>query len=248
MSLHIPSDGIELRSYLARPAGTSGSRGLVLCHGFPQASREAASAGLRYSELADRIASQVDMTVLTFNFRGTGQSEGDFSLGGWWNDLQSAIRYLREEVDIEDIWLTGFGAGGSVVLRAAGEDSAIRGVASFSARAHFDDWAQHGERLVDHARSLGMIRSAGFPEDFEAWRSELLSLRPIDVMANIPPRPLLIVHGANDERVPVQDARDLAEAATGGADLRIIHGAGHRLRHDPRIVAVLLGWLSDQTI
>jgi uncharacterized protein len=246
LSLHLPSDGIELRSYLARPAETSGTRGLVLCHGFPQASREAASAGLRYSELADRIATQVDMTVLTFNFRGTGQSEGDFSLGGWWNDLHAAIRYLRDELDVEDVWLIGFGAGGSMVLRAAGTDPSIRGVASFSARAHFDDWADNADRLVEHCRSLGMIRSENFPEKFEGWREEFRIYRPIDVIPRIPPRPLLIVHGADDERVPVQDARDLAAAANGGADLRIIHGAGHRLRHDPRIVALLLGWLGDQ--
>jgi alpha/beta superfamily hydrolase len=246
LSLHLPSDGIELRSYLARPSETTGNRGLVLCHGFPQATREAASAGLRYSELADRIATQVDMTVLTFNFRGTGQSEGDFSLGGWWNDLHAAIRYLRQEVNVEDVWLIGFGAGGSVVLRAAGADPDIRGVASFSARAHFDDWADNAERLLEHARSLGMVRAEDFPADFEAWREEFRTYRPLDVIGNISGRPLLIVHGADDERVPVQDARDLAAASNGGADLRIIHGAGHRLRHDPRIVALLLGWLADQ--
>ena len=30
------------------------------------------------------------------------------------------------------------------------------------------------------------------------------------------------------------------------AELRIIAGAGHQLRHDPRAVAVLLGWLDRQ--
>jgi putative redox protein len=34
--------------------------------------------------------------------------------------------------------------------------------------------------------------------------------------------------------------------AHGEADLRFIAGAGHRLRHDPRAVAVLLGWLDRQ--
>ena len=52
--------GIELRSYVSAPEKPTG-RGLVLCHGFPQAPREAASAGLRYAELADRIALQVEM-------------------------------------------------------------------------------------------------------------------------------------------------------------------------------------------
>jgi putative redox protein len=30
------------------------------------------------------------------------------------------------------------------------------------------------------------------------------------------------------------------------AELRVIAGAGHRLRHDPRAVAVLFGWLDRQ--
>jgi uncharacterized protein len=29
-------------------------------------------------------------------------------------------------------------------------------------------------------------------------------------------------------------------------DLRLLSGAGHRLRHDPRAVAALLGWLGRQ--
>ncbi|MEA3018982.1 MAG: hypothetical protein QOI47_506, partial [Actinomycetota bacterium] len=29
-------------------------------------------------------------------------------------------------------------------------------------------------------------------------------------------------------------------------ELRIIQSAGHRLRHDPRAIAVLLGWLERQ--
>src|SRR3954468_4290757 len=90
VSVHIESDGLALRSYLATPASPNDT-GLVLCHGFPQAPREAASAGLRQAELADRIAEQVGITVVTFNFRGTAQSEGDFSVGGWVNDLRAAV-------------------------------------------------------------------------------------------------------------------------------------------------------------
>jgi uncharacterized protein len=246
MSLHIDSDGIELRSYLAMPADFSGARGLVLCHGFPQAPREAASAGLRYAELADRIVSRVDMAVMTLNFRGTGQSEGDFSLGGWLTDLKAAVRDMRTQHGIEEVWLAGFGAGGSLALYLAGVDAEIRGVATFSARAHFDDWADNGPELLIHCRRFGMIKNDGFPADPEAWADELRTVRPLDVVDRIPPRPVMIVHGADDDRVPVQDARDLADRIGETVDLRIIHGADHRLRHDPRIVALLLGWLDDQ--
>jgi uncharacterized protein len=245
VSLHIDSDGIELRSYLAVPATGVTGRGLVLCHGFPQAPREAASAGLRYGELADRIAEQTDMSVLTFNFRGTGQSEGDFSLGGWSSDLRAALAHLRND-GMDEIWLLGFGVGGSLALWTAAQDPEIRGVCSLSARATFDDWAEHSEELIAHARRFGMIRSADFPHDHAAWTEELKAIRPLDAMPLIPPRPVMLIHGVQDDRVPVADARALADAAGHDVDLRIVHGAGHRLRHDPRIVALLLGWLERQ--
>ena len=51
-----------------------------------------------------------------------------------------------------------------------------------------------------------------------------------------------MVHGANDEIVPITDARELADAANETAELRILAGADHMLMHDPRAIALLLGW------
>jgi putative redox protein len=45
----------------------------------------------------------------------------------------------------------------------------------------------------------------------------------------------------------VADSRMLAEAH-GDAELRVIPGAGHRLRHDPRAIAILMGWLDRQRV
>ena len=45
--------------------------------------------------------------------------------------------------------------------------------------------------------------------------------------------------------MPVFDARVIVDAH-GEAELRIMNGAGHRLRHDPRAIAVLLGWLDRE--
>ena len=55
----------------------------------------------------------------------------------------------------------------------------------------------------------------------------------------------MVIHGSEDESVPHFDARVLSDAH-GSADLRIIGGAAHDLRHDPRAIAVLLGWLDRQ--
>ena len=64
-------------------------------------------------------------------------------------------------------------------------------------------------------------------------------------MSDVAPRPVLVVHGTDDESVPAFDARVVADAH-GSAELRMLSGAGHALRHDPRAVAVLLGWLDRQ--
>ena len=57
--------------------------------------------------------------------------------------------------------------------------------------------------------------------------------------------PLLLMHGDEDELVPESDSRSIAEAH-GSAELHIIPGGGHRLRHDPRAIAMLIGWLDRQ--
>jgi putative redox protein len=113
------------------------------------------------------------------------------------------------------------------------------------ARADFDDWAGQPRRFLEHAKEIGAIRSNGFPKAFDEWSRELRRFRPVDAARRFAPRPLLVMHGEEDESVPVSDSRDLARAH-GSAELRIIPGAGHRLRHDPRAIAVLLGWLDRQ--
>ena len=50
---------------------------------------------------------------MTFNFRGCGTSEGDFSLQGWVDDLRAAIDHLIEETSPSGIWLVGTNTGGS---------------------------------------------------------------------------------------------------------------------------------------
>ena len=247
----IVSDGLRLSGHLARPAASSGGpgavrHGLVLCHGFPVGPRGAGTAAQTYPELADRLAADTGWAVLTFNLRGTGSSEGDFSLGGWLSDLHSAIDEMLGVDDVEQTFLAGFSTGGSLALCAAGEDDRVAGVASFGAPADFEPWASEPRRFLEHARSIGVVRRKEFPVVFDAWARELREIRPVSLIAKVPPRPVLLVHGADDDTVSPRDSRALADAADGRVEHRLLQGAGHRLRHDPRAVAILLGWLDRQ--
>ena len=123
----------------------------------------------------------------------------------------------------------------------------MAGVAALATPADFDDWARNPRRLLLHARQVQVIKDPQFPTSFDQWAGVLKSVRPIDAAARLAPRPLLVVHGDSDDLTPQADGRALA-AAHGSAEFRLINGAGHELRHDPRAVAVFLGWLSRQQI
>ena len=248
----IESGGLRLKAFVARPPASSGGpgtvcHGLVLCHGFPSGPGGAATTARTYPNLATRIAGDAGWVVLSVNLRGTGESEGDFSLGGWMADIRAAVSHLLKVGDVDRVYLAGFGAGGALAICEAGEDERVGGVASFSAPADFEGWAAEPKRFLDYAREVGVVRRAGHPADLAAWTRELSDIRPLSLIAKVPPRPVLLVHGNNDDEVSVMDARALADAADGEVELRVLSGAGGRLRHDPRAIAVLLGWLDRRS-
>ena len=246
----IESGDVTLAAHLAKPAPSAasgaGRHGLVLCHGFPPEPNDSTLASRGFDDLADRLASDTGWVVLTFSFRGTAQSTGNFSLGGWLADLGAATNTLLDMPGVDGVWLCGFAAGGALALCAAGEDPRVRGVAAFAAPADFAERAADARRFVAQARAVGVIRDPGFPPDLDEWARELREVRPLSLIGKVPPRPILLVHGANDEVIPVLDARALADAAHGDVELRVLPGAAHRLQHDPRAIAILIGWLDRQ--
>ncbi len=247
MDYRFPSGELTLSGHLSEPSGDIGGvPGLVLCHGFPTRGRESPQSGKSFPELADRIASELGWCVLTLNFRGCGTAEGDFSLVGWLDDVHAAVSHLRS-IGVAGVWLAGFGTGGSLAVCEGARNPFVRGVAALATPADFDDWARHPRRLLLHAREVHVIRDPDFPPAFDQWASGLKTVRPAASAAQLSPRPLLVVHGDSDDLTPQADGRALA-AAHGSAEFRLINGAGHELRHDPRAIAVFLGWLARQQI
>ncbi len=232
---------------MARPSvGRGGGRASVLLlHGFPSGSIAASELASDLPELADRIASEMDWVALALRFRGCGASTGDFSLAGWVDDARAGLSHLRVFRPEHRLYCVGFGTGGAVGLVAAGADPEVCGVAVCGSPADFDDWASRPERLLAHSHEIGVIKTAAYPTDFTSWKKELAQIRATRGAEEYSPRPLLVLHGSEDELVPQLDARMVAEAH-GDAELRVIQGAGHQLRHDPRSIAILLGWLDRQ--
>ena len=98
------SAGYRLARHLVVPSGRDEPRpGVILCHGFPIGPLDARRSAGTFPQLIDRIAHDLGYAAMTFNFRGTGTSEGDFSLQGWVDDLRTALDYLTDETDPTEI-------------------------------------------------------------------------------------------------------------------------------------------------
>lgn len=237
------SSGLKLACHIGRPPGdVRRGPGVILCHGFPIGVLDAERSAVTFPQLMDRAASTLGCVTMTFNFRGCGKSQGDFSLQGWVEDLRAAISHLMSVSDPDGVILVGANTGGSIAVCVGADDSRVTAVGLLSPRADFDDWAQHPRRLLEHSREIGAIHSPGFPASIDEWSREFRRFRPVAAARRFAPRPLMVMHGTEDDSVPMSDSRQLA-TAHGDAELSIITGAGHRLRHDPRAVAILLGWL-----
>ena len=238
-----------LAVHVAPEVTASGPPGavVVLCHGFPLGTDAAESTGDSLPALADRLAAESGRCVVAGCFRGIGPSEGDFSLDGWLEDLGAFVSHGSDLVSGGGVWLVGFGSGGALALCLAADDQRVRGVACFGSPSTFADWAQDPVGMLEFSRRVGVIRNPSFPPDLAGWAGAFTTLRPDVACARLSPRPILIVHGVDDDEVPLSDARVLANAVGGSAELRVIGGAGHRLRADPRAIALLVGWLERQS-
>lgn len=240
-------DGNALAAHLSRPAqlDPTAQPGLVIAHGFPAEVGGGINSTASLPELADRVATEAGWAAIAFSSRGIGDSEGDFSLAGWRRDLEGAVAHLRESVPCDGVWIVGFGTGAALAIEVGADDPGVNGVAAVAVPADFTDWARNPRKLLVLARDMGIIRDKSFPSSFDDWAQELHSVSAARAAARLAPRELILIHGSDDEAVPVFDARAVADAH-GTGDLRIIAGAGHHLRHDPRAIAVLLGWLDRQ--
>jgi len=98
---------------------------------------------------------------------------------------------------------------------------------------------------VDHFREIGAIRDDNFPPSTEEWLNGFRQVKPIDYVDRIAPRPLLLIHSSDDETVAINHAHRLYEKAGEPKRLAELHGAGHRLRHDNRVLETFIEWVKE---
>lgn len=238
------SDGLKIYGEIFIPAQIKKPcPGLIICHGLPSKVPSPDDQG--YPHLAKYFC-QEGFLVLIFNFRGTGLSEGNFDILGWARDLERALEFmsLHPEVDTHRLFLMGFSAGAAVSIYVAACHKEISGVISCAAPFQFAQLkTEKGkEDFLTYAREVGIIKDQNFPPSLAEWVEGFFLIAPSSWIKLIPPRPLLILHGAEDEVVEISQAYELYRQVQGRADFIIFPAAGHRLRLHEEAMKEALAW------
>jgi len=245
----LEAEGIKIAGqfYLPSEAGQTLYPTVCICHGIPARVPDPSDRG--YPLLAERICRQ-GFAVLIFNFRGCGFSSGNLDILGWTRDLKAAIDYLwaLPEVDRSGLSLLGFSGGAAVSIYIASQDKRVSSIVTCACPAEFTfiTKADNPWSVIEQFRSIGTIRDKDFPPSIEEWLSGFRLVSPIKYVAKIAPRPLLLVHGGEDEVVNVAHARRLYNRAGEPKQLIIIGGARHRLRQNDQAMATVIDWLKLQ--
>ncbi|MCL7453066.1 MAG: alpha/beta fold hydrolase [Anaerolineae bacterium] len=212
------TDGLTLRGWFV-PAGQLDGPAIVYAPATSHDQRSGLSLLPAFHEAGYH--------VLLFSYRGHGQSDGltgRFTYGeAESRDVDAAVQFLRQGKGVGRIALVGHSVGAvSAILSAARNPQvgAVVAVAPFTCVSEV--WQTSRPKLVPR-----------FILDWTLWIAEKTrgfdrdQVCPLDVVQDIAPRPLLIIHGTADRRITVEQVRRLLGAAGRPKSLWLVKGASH---------------------
>jgi len=174
------SEGVRLAGDLFLPGDLSAGEaraGIVLCHGY---------TGVRNLYLPDiaRILADAGYVVLTFDYKGWGDSEGSRSRLAPYSrviDVQSALTWLGAQpmVDAERLGIYGTSYGGATVVWVAAVDPRVKCVVSVVGVGNGQRWMRSVRRPDEYADLLDLsaadrVRRVSQGESAFVERSDIL--------------------------------------------------------------------------
>lgn len=181
---------------------------------------------------------------LRVSFSGNGESEGRFvdsCITKEVGDLQSVLSAVPEGVRVA---YAGHSMGGAVGALTAAMDGRIKVLVSLAGMTHTAGFVsrEFGEVVPDQGcmwDEEGCPLSLRYVEDLEGIGSTL------DASARVK-QPWLLIHGREDDVVPVSDGKDAFAAATCVKEWLEIPGAGHSFGPEsyPMVMDAMDCWLA----
>jgi pimeloyl-ACP methyl ester carboxylesterase len=159
--------------------------------------------------------------ALFVDARNHGLSEHDSfsSMPRFAEDLEVAVAWVRERHDATAVGVIGHSVGAGALIFSASKGVPIDAAVSVSSFAHPGEMMHENmpfPKPVVKAILEAVQRTIGYRFDDFAPRVRVVA---VDI-------PLLLVHGDNDDVVPITNLHQLADAH-GGAEVIIVPGGGH---------------------
>lgn len=214
-------DGLALSAWYI--PGKSKSSGIVMVHG-----RNAS----RHEALRDVPSLHSEgHNLLLIDLRHTGKSEVSFISMGFHErlDVHAAVDYLSNDKSLSNIGVVGYSMGAATTIMAMAENATIKAGWFDSAFSDFDTIIR--ERFIqDYGFEIPDVMMEIVRFTYEA-RGNLNSQfpSPIEVVGDIAPRPIMIVHGTADVVVPFHHGEDLYAAAKEPKQNWFIPGGHHTM-------------------
>lgn len=167
-------------------------------------------------------------SVLLFDFRGRGDSDPwpQTLVSREVDDLRSALAYARGRAPGARLGVIGYSMGAAVSLLAAADDLDVAAVVADSSFTSGREVVAHAVRKVVRLPPEMLVLAADeLVHRRHGYRFS--RARPVDAVARLAPRPVLIIHGSTDTVVPAEHARQLHAAAGEPRTLWIVEGAEH---------------------
>jgi len=209
--MFLTDDGIRLNAYLDMPAAPVDKCPIcVIIHGFTGHSEEA------HITAVQEAMNEAGVATLRVDMYGHGKSEGEFrnhTLYKWASNAMTAIDYAKSLDFVTDIYLCGHSQGGLLsILVASMERDVIKALILLSPAIVIADGAKKGNLLgtpfdPDH-----------IPAELKSWDGRGLDGNYVRVAQTIDvdecirryKGKTLIIHGTEDEAVPVSYSEDAA--------------------------------------
>jgi len=222
---------------------------VVLFHGFTGTKVEPHRIFVKMA----RALAGAGIVALRFDFRGSGDSAGDFSrmtVSGELKDAAEALRFMRRQpgVDAKRVGVLGLSMGGAVAAMTIGRDRSIPVAALWSPVADFDDSKKRKMKPGDseQLRQMGVIDNGGNAVG-RCFLEDLRRHHPVKSIVGTRAA-VLLVHGDQDETVPVaaSHAYEKALKKAGKAVAKhIVEGADHTynsLAWETQVIGLTLEW------
>lgn len=235
--------GQTLDGVLHHPEAGTSRAGVILCHGM-ESNKESDKLVLLSRDLARH-----GLLALRFDFAYAGES-GKFeaiTYSGEVEDLQAAFAFMRDR-HAGKIALLGSSMGGTVALLFAAQHGGVATVVTIAAPMRPERFTS---RLLTPAE-VQQWRKIGYTF-YHGQRINVSLLHDLEKL-NLPEAaqkiscPVFVLHGEEDDVVPVEEAHELYEYLPGSKRLSILKGTDHRLS-DPasmnQAVSEAVAWLCD---